>query len=364
MKILITTQHIDSIIGGAEQSLLTLAELLSKKHSVKFFNYSNNNVITEQIYNWTTPKLLKRIHIPQKLKFLLDYHYSIKQLRKLINQLSPDIIISQKPPIPYCLNLNNSCPVIVRVEDLEYITFFIHSEDKTPKGRVNFFLEKLIGKKIISELKHADLVIANSMYVSNKLKEKGISAEFIYPFIKLENYITTRKEPKYITFISGCLYPHKGFLILTEIAKNMPYAKFLAIGQDPNNMIKTAPKNIEWWGWVDDMKKVYSQTMILIVPSIIEEAFGRVVVEAQVNGIPVVASKVGGLPESVGNGGILIDDYKNPNEWVKTLKKLLNSNKLLKELSIAALEHSRNFDIEISYNKFKNLVKKKLGIEL
>jgi len=49
---------------------------------------------------------------------------------------------------------------------------------------------------------------------------------------------------------------------------------------------------------------------------------------------------------------------------IEKTAQLLNSNKLLKELSIAALEHSRNFDIEISYNKFKNLVKKKFGIEL
>ena len=40
----------------------------------------------------------------------------------------------------------------------------------------------------------------------------------------------------------------------------------------------------------------------LLVPSIYEETYGRVVTQAQVNGIPALASSRGGLPESVGEG--------------------------------------------------------------
>jgi glycosyltransferase involved in cell wall biosynthesis len=38
------------------------------------------------------------------------------------------------------------------------------------------------------------------------------------------------------------------------------------------------------------------------------EAFGRVVIESQASGVPVAASPVGGLPESVGVGGVLATD--------------------------------------------------------
>jgi glycogen(starch) synthase len=44
------------------------------------------------------------------------------------------------------------------------------------------------------------------------------------------------------------------------------------------------------------------------VPSVWEEPFGVVAVEAQMNGVPVIASRCGGLPEIVSpdSGGILV----------------------------------------------------------
>src|SRR5204862_7081227 len=45
---------------------------------------------------------------------------------------------------------------------------------------------------------------------------------------------------------------------------------------------------------------------VLLVPSVTAEGWGRVVREAQASGIPVVATGVGGLPEAVGSGGIVV----------------------------------------------------------
>ncbi|RKZ27632.1 glycosyltransferase family 1 protein, partial [bacterium] len=84
----------------------------------------------------------------------------------------------------------------------------------------------------------------------------------------------------------------------------------------------------------------------------------------QANGIPVIASKIGGLPESVGDGGILIDDYKNPQKWINTIRELLNSKTLMDKLSEKALKRSKKFDAKYSYEKLKHLIKQKLNLEI
>lgn len=46
------------------------------------------------------------------------------------------------------------------------------------------------------------------------------------------------------------------------------------------------------------MEPVYDNMSVLIVPSLWQEAWGIVATEAQLRGIPVIASNVGGLPEA------------------------------------------------------------------
>ena len=65
---------------------------------------------------------------------------------------------------------------------------------------------------------------------------------------------------------------------------------------------------------------------IIIIPSLWEEPFGLVAAEAMSNGIAIIASKVGGIPEIFKNNGILIEDI-NFIKLKKTLKHLINDDK-------------------------------------
>jgi glycosyltransferase involved in cell wall biosynthesis len=66
-------------------------------------------------------------------------------------------------------------------------------------------------------------------------------------------------------------------------------------------------------GHVDDVDVAvaYAEADVLAVPSVPVpgwlEQFGRVVVEAQASGVPVVASASGALPDVVGSSGILVN---------------------------------------------------------
>lgn len=56
-----------------------------------------------------------------------------------------------------------------------------------------------------------------------------------------------------------------------------------------------------------DMRPLYERARLLLVPSLWWESGPRVIVEALLNGIPVIGSNSGGIPEVLGDGGEIID---------------------------------------------------------
>lgn len=80
--------------------------------------------------------------------------------------------------------------------------------------------------------------------------------------------------------------------------------------------------NITWSAATDDMRAVYARARMLLMPSVWEEAFGRTVVEAQLNGLPVLASDRGALPQLVGAAGITLDPHAPIDRWEEALRQL------------------------------------------
>lgn len=60
---------------------------------------------------------------------------------------------------------------------------------------------------------------------------------------------------------------------------------------------------------------------LVVVPSR-TESFGLVAVEAMACGTPVVAARVGGLPDAVGDAGVLVDGH-DPRTWAEQIGRLL-----------------------------------------
>jgi glycosyltransferase involved in cell wall biosynthesis len=73
------------------------------------------------------------------------------------------------------------------------------------------------------------------------------------------------------------------------------------------------------------------------MPSQCEEAFGRVIVEAGLNGIPSVASHAGGIPEALGDGGVLLSPGEPAQSWAATLDRILLDADLYARLSADAV---------------------------
>jgi glycosyltransferase involved in cell wall biosynthesis len=92
-----------------------------------------------------------------------------------------------------------------------------------------------------------------------------------------------------ITLINANL--NKGVHQFIDMAKAMPDRKFLGIlPYYGEKQLPPAPGNIDWIPFDDDVRNILKRTRILLVPSYYE-SFGRVAVEAMINGIPVIYSK-------------------------------------------------------------------------
>ncbi len=55
-------------------------------------------------------------------------------------------------------------------------------------------------------------------------------------------------------------------------------------------------------GWRADAWRYYSAMSMLAFPTVMPETFGRVSIEAQASGVPVLGSRIGGIPETLSDG--------------------------------------------------------------
>ena len=101
---------------------------------------------------------------------------------------------------------------------------------------------------------------------------------------------------------------------------------------------------------------------VIIVPSL-SEAFGRVVIEAMACGKPVVASRVGGIPEIVEDGktGILIKPADD-KAIADAVIRILSDDKMAEALGTAGKERAaRYFDIRSQVKEIERIIDEQLA---
>ena len=114
----------------------------------------------------------------------------------------------------------------------------------------------------------------------------------------------------------GRLEPIKGFAYFIEaahrIAAEVPEARFVLVGQgaleaELRRAARPLAGRFFFTGPREDVPDLMAAMDVLAVPSI-NEGMGRVLLEAGAAGIPVVASRVGGIPDIVDDGetGLLV----------------------------------------------------------
>jgi hypothetical protein len=102
---------------------------------------------------------------------------------------------------------------------------------------------------------------------------------------------------------------------------------------------------------------IYRRAKVLLVPHRVDNR-PRVVLEAQANGIPVLASDHPGLVESVGPGGVFAPDTDDPGPWLEALSELWDDPARYQRYVDIARAHAARpeVDPELILDRFESLV--------
>jgi glycosyltransferase involved in cell wall biosynthesis len=170
-------------------------------------------------------------------------------------------------------------------------------------------------------LKKVSRVIACSEWVKRALAADGIESEFLALPVPAPSPSFRRVAAPHPTFVfCGRLDVEKGVPLLlrafARILPNVPGAKLRIVGRGPllPALERFADElgiaaNLTFTGWLDppQLEEQFVDAWALVVPSLWAEPFGLIAVEAVVHGVPVIASRSGGLGEIVelGHSGLL-----------------------------------------------------------
>lgn len=210
-------------------------------------------------------------------------------------------------------------------------------------------------------LKAFDLCAVPTRDVKQFYADQGVRAEVLRSVVLPDGILTAQREPVFFTLI--CPVRLKGiyfFLRLADALRTIrPDIPFLVCGGRGGlpNLLKAARElGLDLNGWeqlhykehTPTPAEIYQITRVLLLPSI-REPFGRVVVEALMNGIPVLASAAGSHAETVGQGGWVLSvpaplqspspcSFPVPSEWINAVIRLADGETEYARLSRAAHE--------------------------
>jgi glycosyltransferase involved in cell wall biosynthesis len=253
------------------------------------------------------------------------------------------------------------------------VTYIAHSQSTLPFGPESFAPDPAK----TGVLRRAAGMLVTSNYVREYVQRwSGLHADVLAipaygsgPFPNLGN-----PDKGFVTLVNPSAI--KGICIFEEMARARPHVDFAAVATWATTVadcerLRRLP-NVRLLPPADDIGAILMQTRVILVPSLWGEAFGRIVVEAMLRGIPVLASGCGGLVEAkLGVDYLLpirpIERYlEQPDDkglpipvvprqdigpWLEALDRLYSSREHYREVSAASRDAALNYvaDLDIHH---------------
>lgn len=194
--------------------------------------------------------------------------------------------------------------------------------------------------------------ISNSRFNATRLAAvAGIEPIVIPPLVRPERFRTETSRSR-VLFVNPV--PKKGVDVVFALAMTRPDIPFDVVECWPIDRLSwdrlaaraRGLSNVALHRADVDPSRLYRHARIVLVPSMWEESWGRVVTEAHCSGIPALASDRGGLPESVGLGGLLVGHQASLDQWRDALSSMWDDSRTYSALVAAAWRHGKRREIQ------------------
>ena len=309
--------------AGAEISAHTLLRLLQERGILC-------KAITKVTYDQSTATT---VDIDGVETIIIDENNPEQAILDIVSTLKPNVILTQLMWSDIAIKVAAKCniPSILRVCKIPYEVDISISSLHAPTEV--FAVSKAAAESIFQSWGRKCAVIPPPIELN--LEKASEQDSFHNPYITMFNPI--RRKGGHIfrqlailmpsskfAFVPGwhCLRDKRGNFDTNILASINHSLGIQYHGEVPEDIKLNDIDNIITLNCSADVRSIYSHVKVLCVPSIWEEAFGRVAIEAFMYGIPVLGSPVGGLREHIVAGGILIEDHLEPRAWIKHLVQL------------------------------------------
>lgn len=368
MRILFAGYSLSAPMGGGEVSARTLLGSLARHHDVEAVcvgRTTHEYLIgdTVRCRDVAVSGFPPPAGVPYHLAAMVVESQFRPTIVRHVQARTPDLLILQQPAYVHPRDLPEATKVVVFMRSL---ACYGAGEANPSRWR------QLVGRPFRTArlsrsralLDRADLVVSNSRFLQDMLRTRArVESEVVTPFIDTVALVRSLRGGvrDCLTFVG--LDEWKGASLALRLAEALPDRRFLFLaGARASAAVRARAArltNVTCLDWTPDMARVFDRTRILLMPSLWEEPFGRLPVEAGVCGIPTLASARGGLPESVGAGGVLIDPAAGQAEWIRTIERL-DDPQLYASLAAAAQTHAESLSLQVTAHRFGELLEREL----
>jgi len=321
MRICIPNPLFHPFEGGIENHILSLGARLSRTHEI--------HVVTSQTPGTEPFSVIDGVHVhrlPAKIFNIYSPPATLARgVREKISQIQPDIIHLHNRWSPEYASATETfmgrIPVV--------LTWHNDFGEGVGWQRPLSYLNDLWFRTRIAQ--RSSMTVCISRYVKRRLLSKGMEEDalrVIYNGVDLRE--RSRREDDFILYV-GRLVPTKGLDVLAE-AMRWVDTRLVVCGDGPLSRVLAQAPNVELLGRVEPGTKeeLIERCSFLVLPSRME-SFGLVLLEAMAAGKPVIATRVGGIPEVVGDGGIIVEPDR-PRMLAEAIDGLLSDPFLRRRL--------------------------------